>query len=216
VAKRPIRRDLKPEAPSIHEYLEHAADWVLEYKFTVAMVAVLAIALLVYLSHRGRAARADETGAWQTFRGSQNAEDLRLALPELKDTSAYPWAAIRLGTLYYWDQKYDEAIRVVEPVVRDPEVAEVPRAFAYHLLGCAYAEAGDTDEAKVHLKKALTYGKESPYLQGLTQGTLQALKDWPPAGLEAEETSEATQPSAQEAASPIIGPAEAAGNEEGD
>jgi predicted negative regulator of RcsB-dependent stress response len=182
VGKRSSRRDQPPPSAGLHEYAERAAEWILRYKFTLVVVVVLVVGAAALTGWRRRGAQAEEVQAWQRMAESQTAAELRLALPELDGTSAYPWAALRLGSYLYRQEEFEEARRVLEPVVSDPELAPYPRGYCFYVLGCIYLEGGRTAQAKIALEKALTEGHESPFLQELVSRVLTALADWPPAG----------------------------------
>ena len=180
MARRQLRRDAQPEPPTLHEYVERAADWVLRYKLTVIVVAAVVICALVVIGLRREEARGDEAQAWERFGQSQGPVELRLALSELEGTTAYPWAALRAATGFYREERFEEARQVLEPVVADPQVDPYPRAYCLYVLGCIAVEEGQPAEAKNYLEKALTCGQESPFLRERAEEILAALADWPP------------------------------------
>jgi tetratricopeptide (TPR) repeat protein len=188
-----FRQHAAPPAPGFHEYAEAATDWVYRYKFTLVLAAALLVGALVVWNRRGGGS-ASEDRAWRTFAEATSAAEEEQMLPSLKGTTAYGWAALRLGTYYYWEEKYADALRVLEPLATDEKAAEYPRGLALYTLGCTYMEVGDDAQAKKSFEKALTVNGKSHFLQELVARQEAALKDWPPREAGGGETT--TQPPA--------------------
>jgi hypothetical protein len=174
-----FRRDATPPARGFHEYAEAAAEWVFRYKFTVIVTVALLVGVAVLWARRGGGSPGDAR-AWETFSRAATAPELEQALPGLKGTSAYPWAALRLGTYYYDRERFPDAERMLEPLAADDKVPAYPRGLALYVLGCTYLEAGDAAQAKNSFEKALTVDGKSPFLQELVARQEEVLKDWPP------------------------------------
>jgi tetratricopeptide (TPR) repeat protein len=189
MAKQPgFRRDATPAPASFHEYAEAAAEWVFRYKFTVIVaVAVLVGVVLLWARRGGRS--AGESRAWEKFSEAATAEELEQNLGGLKETSAYPWAALRVGSFYYGQHRFTDAERVLEPLADDEKAPAYPRGLALYVLGCAYLEVGNVALAKNSFEKALTVNEKSPFLQELVARQEAALVDWPPKASAGEQTT---------------------------
>jgi hypothetical protein len=185
-----FRRDATPPAWGFHEYAEAATEWVFRYKFTVIVTAALLVGVVALWVVRGGRSTGD-TRAWQMLSEATTAPELEQALPGLKGTSAYSWAALRLGAYYYQRDKFTDAERVLEPLATDDKAPAYPRGLALYVLGCTYLEAGDTTQAKNSFGKALTVNGKSPFLQELVGQQEAVLKDWPPKASAAGETTAA-------------------------
>ena len=201
MAKQPgFRRDATPAPASFHEYAEAAAEWVFRYKFTVIVaVAVLVGVVLLWARRGGRS--AGESRAWEKFSEAATAEELEQNLGGLKGTSAYPWAALRVGSFYYGQHRFTDAERVLEPLAADEKAPAYPRGLALYVLGCAYLEVGNVVQAKNSFEKALTVNGKSPFLQELVARQQAALKDWPPKQPDGGETMQAPAAAGGQAAS---------------
>jgi len=206
VAKRPTRKAKEPEAPSLHEYVEHAADRILEHKFTIVVALSLVVVALVFLGVRRREAAGGEARAWELFSLSQDPAALRLVLSEVEGSTAYPWAVRQVAGNLYRQGKFGEARRLLEPLVDQPDVGPRARGYCLYTLGCVCLEEGQVAQARKHLEKALTYAEESPFLRERVSGTLTALEDWPLAAWSAE-GGEGT-PEEASAAGSTTGPSE--------
>ena len=188
MARHRVRRDAQPPPPGWHDYVEHAAEWILHHKFTVIVAAALVIGLLGLAWAHWRQARGHEAQAWETMAQCATIDELRRALPELEGTRAYPWATMQAATYLYRSGRVQEARRTLEPVVSDPELDSYPRGYCLYLVGCTYLEEGRTEEARKSLEKALTVNAESPFLRELVTQVLGSLEQWPPVGSQPEET----------------------------
>lgn len=209
MAKRKPRRPAPAAGPGLHEYAEHAAEWVLHYKFTLIVAAAVVVGVAVLAGSRRRGARTSEVQVWEKLttlgRRGQDLEGLRADLSELEGTSAYPWAALKVAARFYYRGRFQEARAILEPVAENPEVAPYPRGYSLYLLGCLYIETDQPTQARKSLEKALTVNGESPFLQELVRAQLEALRDWPPEGqpgpgaaarpAEAASEAQATSPS---------------------
>jgi hypothetical protein len=173
-----FRRDATPPARGFHEYAEAATEWVFRYKFTVIVTAVLLVGVVVVWARRGGGSPGD-TRAWETFSAATTGPQLEQALTGLKGTSAYPWAALRLGTYYYDHERFTDTERVLKPLADDEKAPAHQRGLALYVLGCTYLEAGDAAQAKNSFEKALTVDGKSPFLQELVAREEAVLKDWP-------------------------------------
>lgn len=192
MAKRRVRRDALPPAPGLHQYAEHAAEFVFRYKFTVIVALALVVGALGLTWMHWHRARGSEARAWETF-GQSRRDELRRALPELQGTGAYPWASLQVAAGLYHQGRLADAHALLEPVALDPDLDPYPRGYCLYVLGCIYAEQGRTAQAKNCLKNALTVNEKSSFLQGLVTRQLVALDGWPPtdAGSEKAETEPA-------------------------
>jgi len=203
MAKQPgFRRDATPAPPGFHEYAEAAAEWVFRYKFTV-IVAVAVLAGVVLLWARRGGGSAGESRAWEKFSAAATAEELERDLGALKGTSAYAWAALRVGSFYCTEDRFTDAERVLEPLADDEEAPAYPRGLALYVLGCAYLEAGNVAQAKNSFEKALTVNTKSPFLQGLVARQEAALVDWPPKAPPGEQTTSTPAGGAAEATTAV-------------
>jgi len=182
VAKHRVRRDAQPPSAGWHDFVEHASERILHHKFTVIVAAGLVIGLLGVAWAHWRQSQGHEAQAWQIMAQSTTFDELRRALPQLEGTRAYPWAADQVATYLYRRGRFQEARRVLEPVVSDPEVDPYPRGYCLYLVGCAYLEEGRTEEGRESLGKALTVNPESSFLRERVTRVLNSLKGWPPVG----------------------------------
>ena len=182
MARHRVRRDAQPPPPGWHDYVEHAAEWILHHKFTVIVAAALVIGLLGLAWAHWRQAQGREAQAWEVMAQSTTLDELRRALPELEGTRAYPWAANQVATDLYRRGHFQEARRTLEPVVSDPELDPYPRGYCLYLVGCTYVEEGRADQARESLEKALTVNPESSFLRERVTRVLDSLEGWPPAG----------------------------------
>ena len=189
MAKRRTRRDATPPPPGLHEYAEHAAEFVFRYKFTVIVALALVVGALGLTWMHWHRARGSDVRAWEIFSQSR-LDELRRALPELEGTTAYPWASLEVAAALYHQGRLAEAQALLEPVALDPELDPYARGYCLYVLGCIHAEQGETAQAKKCLKNALTVNEKSSFLQELVVRQLAALDGWPPtdAGSEQVET----------------------------
>ena len=189
MAKQPgFRRDATPAPAGFHEYAEAAAEWVFRYKFTVIVAVAVLVGVVLLWARRGGGSAGD-TRAWQTFSQAATAGELEQDLGGIKGTSAYPWAALRLGSFYYGQHRFTDTERVLEPLAADEKAPAYPRGLALYVLGCAYLEVGNVAQAKNSFEKALTVNAKSPFLQELVARQEAALKDWPPKASPGEQTT---------------------------
>ena len=205
-----FRQHATPPPPGFHEYAEAAAEWFFRYKFTVLVAVALVVGAVVLWAGRGSSS-GKETRAWKAYADAATPEELEQSLPRFKGTSAYPWAALRLGTFYYDRERYQDAERVLEPLTTDEQASAYPRGLALYVLGCTYVEMGHEAQAKNSFEKALTVNGQSPFLKELVAREEAALKDWPPKESSSGETT--TQPAAAGGGETTVQPPATGGGE---